>query len=259
MYTNALSASDHLMGEGVARTEIGTIAIFLMLAAWAATDTHRRKELGILTLCGIGGFSISWQEFYADWGLYLLWSEKFHLLPWGSTPWTTPLKPAYVLPSYAVYMFVAFALMLAISKTATRTLPRWHPLLVCLLTAGPVIALVNFGLELYSVANAGQWNYFNVIGPAIVTAKGQQPILFPNIPLGIFGAVTCYLMLRRDNRGHPTFETITRPAHTLPGWQRESRRALAWIAVWNCTYLLFLTGPVVATRLLWGRPDSFVP
>jgi hypothetical protein len=98
-----------------------------------------------------------------------------------------------------------------------------------------------------------------VIGPAIVTIKGRQPILFPNIPFGIFGAVTCYLILHRDTHGHRAIETITHPAAALPGWRRELRRVLAWVVVWNCAYLMFLTVPVMAARFLWGEPNSLVP
>ncbi len=248
-----------LIGEGVLRTEVGTVAIFVLLAIWALADARSRKELSLMALCGIGGFAISWQEFYADWGLYLLWSDRFHMLPLDAIPLTTPLKPAYVLPSYAVFMVVAFTLALALARRMIRLFSGVHPLLVCLLTAGPVLALVNFGLELYSVANAGQWNYLNVVGPAIVTAKGQQPILFPNIPFGIFGAVTSYLILKQDAAGHPAFEALTRPGSAAPGWRRETRRALAWAIVWNLSYLIFLTGPVVATRLIWGVPNAIVP
>ena len=67
---------------------------FVALMIWVVIDTRRRGELGPAGLLTIAGFSIFWQEFYADWGAYLLWSPDFHMLPWGSTTWTTPDKPA---------------------------------------------------------------------------------------------------------------------------------------------------------------------
>lgn len=48
---------------------------FIVLAIWIIVDTSRRRELGLVGLQAIAGFSIFWQEFYADWGAYLMWNS----------------------------------------------------------------------------------------------------------------------------------------------------------------------------------------
>jgi hypothetical protein len=45
---------------------------FVAPMIWMVIDTRRRGELGLVGLLAIAGFSIFWQEFYADWGAYLL-------------------------------------------------------------------------------------------------------------------------------------------------------------------------------------------
>lgn len=78
---------------GALNVEIGHALAFVALLLWIVFDTGRRGELRHAALCAIGGCSIFWQEFYAGWGGYLLWSDAFPLMPWGSTLWTTPNKP----------------------------------------------------------------------------------------------------------------------------------------------------------------------
>ncbi len=251
--------SQYPAGEGALETEISHLAILLVLMIWAFIDTKRRGYLSILTLCGIAGFSIFWQEFYADWGAYLLWSPKFHMLPWGPTPFTTPLKPVDVAITYPLFMCAAFTVMLAITGFATKKLPKIHPLIVCLMVAGPILFAINFGLETVAVAQAGQWTYVDVLGPAFQTEKGQQPILYPGIPFGLFGAVTCYLILQKDANGRPVFERLAKTERAPAGWRRQARRALSWIVTWNVSYWLFLCTPLIAIRLLFGQPNSLVP
>lgn len=250
----------HLAGEGVLQKELTHLGILIVLIIFAIIWTRRHGYLSIPTLLGIGGFSIFWQEFYADWGAYLLWSDKYHVFPfWGPTMWTTPIKPIDVLSAYPVFFVVAFSLMLALTRRAVAKFKNTSPLLVCLLTAGPLLALINLGLEYVSVAKSGQWTYVEVLGPAITTIKGQQPLLTQNIPFGIFGAVLCYLILKQDDQGKPTFERITHPERASTAWGREVRRAFAWVIVWNLCYWFLLCTPLIAIRLMFGPPSALVP
>nr|MDT0524753.1 hypothetical protein [Streptomyces sp. DSM 41633] len=89
---------------------------FVVLVVWVVIDTRRRGELGLVGLLAIAGLSIFWQEFYADWGAYLLWSSDYHMLWWGSTTWTTPDKPTMNIWSYPVFMTAAFLAMLVLQK-----------------------------------------------------------------------------------------------------------------------------------------------
>ncbi|MDB5985879.1 MAG: hypothetical protein JWR16_932 [Nevskia sp.] len=254
------AAPNYLAGQGALGVEIGSVAIALMLLIGYAMQTRQRGALSIPALCAIGGLSIFWQEFYADWGAYLLWSPSFHMMPWKSTLLTTPDKPWFVIFSYPVFMWSAFAAMLAVTRAAIRRFPNVSPLLVCLLSAGPALFAINLAFEAVSVAYAGQWSYVDVIGPALTTAAGQQPILYPGIPFGLFGGVACYLILRQDAQGRPTFERLLlRPDRLPPGFGRETLRALSWVLVWNLCYWLLLCTPVIAIREIFGVPSTLVP
>jgi xanthine/uracil/vitamin C permease (AzgA family) len=255
----AQTSTSDLAGEGALPVELGTFAIALIVAVLFALDARRRGALSIAALCAIAGLSIFWQEFYADWGAYLLWSSKFHLMPWGSTLWTTPRKPWFLIASYPLFMCASFAAMLALTRAAIRRFPNAPRLLVCVVAAGIGLFIINLGLETAAVAVAGQWSYVDVMGPALVTAKGQQPILYPGIPFGLFGGVTCYLILQKDAQGRPLFEQLTRAGAAAPGGSRESRRVLAWIIVWNVGYWLILCMPLIAIRESFGRPNILVP
>jgi hypothetical protein len=156
-------------------------------------------------------------------------------------------------------MCASFTAMLALTRAALRRFPASRPLLVSLLAAGTGLFLINFTLESAAVALAGQWSYVDVIGPALVTAKGQQPILYPNIPFAIFGGVMCYLILRTDQYGQPTFEHLTRAGQVPPGPGRELRRVLAWVILWNSCYWIFLSMPLIAIREAFGKPNPLVP
>ena len=183
--------------------ELVSVVAFVALMVWVVLDTRRRGELGVVGLLAVAGFSIFWQEFYADWGSYLLWTPDFHMLPWGATPWTTPEKPAMNLTSYPVFMTAAFVSMLALQKWARRRWPGVHPMVLSLITAGPVLIGFNLVMEYVSVKTLGLWTYVDTIGPVLHTDAGTMPLLYPNIPFGLFGAVTAFSSvgpMRREGR-----------------------------------------------------------
>lgn len=250
---------EYLIGKGAWVMELGTVIIFIAVLVMFAIQTRRRGSLSDSALFCIGALSFFWQEFYADWATYLAWSPAFHMMPWGPTHWTTPHKPWFVVLNYPLFYGFAFTLMLALSRAAIRKFPSANLLLICFLTAGPLLALINFALEVGAVANLGMWSYVDTIGPTWSTAVGQQPILYPNAPLGIFGAILTYFILRRGRDGHPQFEQLTHPERFAPGWSREGMRALSWIIVCNLAYWFAFSFPLIIVRELFGQPNSLVP
>ena len=239
--------------------ELVSIVAFVALGMWVVVDTRRRGELGPVGLLAIAGFSIFWQEFYADWGAYLLWAPDFHMLPWGATPWTTPDKPAMNLTSYPVFMTSAFLSMLALQKWARGRWPGVHPLILSLATAGPVLIAFNLVMEYVSVATFGLWTYVDTIGPVLHSEAGTMPLLYPNIPFGIFGAVTAFLIGWTNGDGRPRFEALIAKPVLPQGMRRDALRALAWVLVFNVTYWLFLITPTLIVRLAFGEPSALVP
>ncbi|MGO9101989.1 MAG: hypothetical protein ACLP9Y_22035 [Mycobacterium sp.] len=229
-----------------------------VLMVWVVIDNRRRGELGLVGLLAIAGFSIFWQEFYADWGAYLLWSPDYHMLPWGST-WTTPDKPAMNIWSYPVFMTAAFLSMLALQQWTRGRWPCVHPLVLSLVTAGPVLIGFNLVMEYVSVETLGLWTYVDTIGPVLHSDAGTMPLLYPNIPFGVFGAVTAFLIGWTNDEGRPRFEAIIAKPGLPRGIKRDALRALAWILTFNVTYWLFLITPMLIVREIWGDPSSLVP
>lgn len=232
---------------------------FVVLVVWVVIDTRRRGELGLVGLLAIAGLSIFWQEFYADWGAYLLWSSDYHMLWWGSTTWTTPDKPTMNIWSYPVFMTAAFLAMLVLQKWARGRWPRIHPLLLSLVTAGPVLIGFNLVMEYVSVETFGLWTYVDTMGPVLHSGAGTMPLLYPNIPFGLFGAVTAFLIGWTNEEGRPRFEALLAKAGLPQGLKRDLLRALAWVLTFNVTYWLFLITPMLIIREVWGDPSSLVP
>jgi len=244
---------------GAFRVEMGYLILCILLIIMVIIDTRKRGELGQLGLCAIAGFSIWWQELYADWGAYLLWSDSFHMMPWGESLWTTPDKPWFLLASYPIFMTVSVSLMLWLCRKVITLVPSVNQSVICFFTAGITLILINTLLELASVSSAGQWTYVDTIGPVISTAHGLQPLLYPNIPFGIWGGVICALILMHTKEGRPGFENLFKTVNVTARLQAQSLRALSWIIVWNITYWLFLCTPLIVMRLLWGAPSTLVP
>ncbi|MFH2046703.1 MAG: hypothetical protein ABIK92_16345 [Pseudomonadota bacterium] len=248
-----------LIGKGARIVDRGTFIVFIALVIWLLIDTSKRRELSISALCTIAGLSIFWQEFYADWGVYLLWSNSFKLMPWGSTLWTTPNKPWFVIVAYPLFMCFSIGTMLALCRKVLAKRPNNNRFLICLLTAGICLIAINTLIEYFAVSGFGVWGYVSAIGPALETGHALQPLLYPNIPFGIWGAVICFLILSQSANGRPKFESITKPDNFSAGWQRETARAIAWIFVWNVSYWLILCTPLIITRELLGRHNALVP
>jgi hypothetical protein len=239
--------------------ELVSVAACAALIVWVVIDTRKRGELGVVGLLAIAGFSIFWQEFYADWGAYLLWTPDFHMLPWGSTTWTTPDKPAMNLTSYPVFMTSAFLSMLALQRWARGRWPGVHPLLLSLATAGPVLIVFNLAMEYVSVETFGLWTYVDTIGPVLHSDAGTMPLLYPNIPFGLFGAVTAFLIGWTNQEGRPRFEALIAKPSLPQGLKREVLRAVAWVITFNVTYWICLITPAIVIRLTLGEPSTLVP
>ena len=239
--------------------ELFYVIALLALLTWVVIDTRRRGELGVVGLLSIAGFSIFWQEFYADWGAYLLWNPHYHMLPWGKTPFTTPDKPAMTPISYPVFMTIAFLAMLALQKWARGRWSNVHPLVLSLITAGPVLVAFNLVTEYFAVKTLGLWTYVDTFGPALHTSAGTMPLLYPNLPFGVFGAVTAFLIGWTNAEGRPRFEALIAKPGLPRGFKREFLRALAWVLTFNVTYWLFLVMPTIVLRLIFGGPSDLVP
>ncbi len=95
--------------------EIVLPLIWLGIAAFHFNRTRRTGAISLSALLFLGGTTMWWQEWYADWAAYLLFNYNFAQIPWGPTAWTAPSKPWAVIPSYGWYFGIVFALLVMLA------------------------------------------------------------------------------------------------------------------------------------------------
>ncbi|MDB5687551.1 MAG: hypothetical protein JWR77_2140, partial [Rhizorhabdus sp.] len=200
-----------------------------------------------------------WQEYYNNWGGYLLYSPDLNLWNWGSTWWTSPNKPIFLLFSYPVFFTAIYTLLTALMRKVVRSWPGGSLFALTMIVCAPIFYGYNLFVDGMSV-DAGLWNYVDAIGPVLRTpAGGSEPLLWPGVPFALFGSLLVYSLVRVDGDGHPTYLRLARPDRCEPGIKRETVRAGASMLWWNLIYGLFMTIPVNLGRELFGHPSLLVP
>lgn len=248
-----------LAGEGTATSEYFHFAVAALLLVLLLIHAYRRRSLSVPAICFIAGFSIFWQEFYADWGSYMLWSPKFNMMPWGPTLWTTPSKPWFVMWAYPAFMCVSLTLMVFITDFVRKKAPTAPLFVLSVLVAGPILWLINFYNEYNAVVNSGHFTYVEIMGPALTSEKGASPLLWPVGAFAFWGATITYLIINRAANGFPAIERIIHEKSYSSPVKREAARALLWIVVFNLTYWFLVCTPAIAVRILFGPPSALVP
>lgn len=239
--------------------DIMWITLFCALVIYLVWSHRKRSTLSNTALMAIGSWSMFWQEFVSNWGGYLLYSPDLNLMPWGPTWWTGPNKPWFLLFSYPVFMTFIYSILVWLIGRIHRAVPSVNLLLLTLIIAGPLFWLNNFIIDGSSV-DAGIWTYVDVIGPYIKTSSGGlEPLIWPMIPFGIYGALMVFALLKVDANGVPKVYNILHPERFTPGVKRETLRALTAIIVWNALFFFLLTLPVNLYRQFFGGPSLLVP
>ena len=157
-------------------TELMWLAIFLVFVAVLVWRHRKRTELSNTALMFIGAGSMFWQEYYNNWGGYLLYSPDLHLWPWGSTWWTAPNKPMFILVSYAPFFTLIYSGLTFLNGKISQALPRVPLLAISFLVNGPLFWLWNYGIDKSSV-ESGVWNYVVTWGPTVVLGRVDRPTL----------------------------------------------------------------------------------
>src|SRR5437588_1052308 len=248
------------MGEPTASWVMEVLGpiVFLGFIVWAVVDTRRSRRLSLVSLALIAGTTMWWQEWYGDWGSYLLYNPHFRLLPWRSSLWTTPNKPWFVIAAYGGYYAVIFPLMLALIARVRSARPTWNRHVVAI----GVSLVLFYAWDLLVEGGAsvlGWWSYTDVAGAAIHSSKGTFPLLFPILLFCFFGVVATWILDQRDDLGRFRFEVVAGVGRVREGWRRELGRAGAWVVLFNGLYVVCLIAPLVAWREVWGAASALVP
>jgi hypothetical protein len=202
--------------------------------------------------------TMCWQEWYADWGGYLLFNPQFALMPWFSERWVGPNKPWAVIPSYGPFFTAIYLLMLRFLRNLRKQCPKMSNIAAVLLVGIPTFYLWDLINEGTGTV-LGWQSYTEYFGPAIVTPKGNFPLLYPVLLFVFYGVVTLWMLSRRGPEGRVRFESWFGVERMTAGLPREAVRMGAWILVMNGLFLLFLSGPLLAVRVLFGQAINLVP
>ena len=237
--------------------ETGSIYLWCALVAVTIVLTIRNKRLPLVGLCLIAATSSFWQEFFGDWGAYVAWNPAFARLPlWGEMAFTTPVKPFFIPFSWGWWFAVSLPPLVSLVgwlARRTKVAPGW----LALLTAFPLFLAYQLFVEGSSVAN-GWWTYDVVIGPAIHSAKGNLPLIFP-VLLGLWTAYFVAQLAVRDEDGFWWHERRLGVPGVAPGARRELARAGAMILLFQLSFFVFNIGSAMLGRALFGGPSLLVP
>jgi hypothetical protein len=216
----------------------------------------RTLTLGLLLLVSTTMFS--WQDAYVNWGMYFLHNPKFKLMPWGTTLWTSPNKPWWVIPSYGFFWTIMFLLVLwMIARLRTR-FPTLGRTAAVLIVAIPFFYLWDLIFEANAV-RVGWYSYVSYWGPAIVMSKGNFPLLYPILFIVLWAAGAVWFLTFRGSSGRALFESWFRAELIRNSVARGVARIGVWILVMNMFHLVFGAIPLIVIREIFGVPSTLVP
>jgi hypothetical protein len=229
--------------------------IWVALAANYVVRCRRAGSLTVPALVFIGATTMWWQEWYGDWGGYVLYNPHLHLIPGYRWPLTSPNKPWAVIPAYGwFYGLVYFPLIGLVHKLRTPGRPAWALILAIGL---PVYYLWDLLIE--GVASAwGLWSYVDFVGPAITSSRGNFPLVYPIIPFALMTALTAVVINATKPDGTPVVEAIA-GVDRFNGNARAGARIATWVVTMNLCYALLFIGPIVLVRLGFLPANDLVP
>lgn len=231
------------------------IALIVVLAVRSA----RAGEMSFALLVTLSGMSMWWQEYYADWGVYLLYSPRFHLMEfWKSTPWASPNKPWFMPLAYAWFYGTIYVAMVATILWVRRTRPSWPLPVVVLAVAAPFFYLWDLFVETISVG-FGYWTYFDAVGPTIRFSHTNMPLLHPLLVFTVYGVIAAYVLTPPGPGDKPRFESRAGVDRVARGWRREIARLGLYVVVMSVLFFVFMSVPMIAIREICGHANPYVP
>jgi hypothetical protein len=222
--------------------------IWLALAAFFASTCMKRRALTLPTLVFIGGTTMWWQEWYGDWGAYVLYNPHLALIPGYHWPLTSPNKPWGVIPAYGwFYALVYFPVLWACKEIHARFFPTAKLWVVVVAVSWPFFYVWDTLIE----------GGASILGPAMESTRGNFPLLYPVLTFSGMMTITLLVIGARTPQGTPLVESWT-GVDRLTGTKRNVGRILTWVVTMNLCYLIFIV-PTVLIRLAFLPPDSLVP
>ena len=230
--------------------------IWVVLAAFFAYTCIKRRELTLPALVFIGGTTMWWQEWYGDWGAYVLYNPHLALIPGYHWPLTSPNKPWAVIPAYGwFYALVYFPVLWVCRKIHARFFPTAKLWVIIVAVSLPFFYIWDTLVE-GGASILGLWSYVDFVGPAMQSPRGNFPLLYPVLTFAAMMTITLLVIAAATPDG-PLVETWT-SVDRLIGTKRTIGRILTWIVTMNLCYMIFIV-PTMLIRLAVLPPDALVP
>lgn len=233
-------------------------ALWLLLASFHFGQTSVTRTLSSSALLLLAASLSVGQLLVSDWGAYAAWNPQLIKWPFAlHLPFTTPHKPL-ALPfiwgcMVGLVLPLAMTIILLIRKVVR--LPFW---LLSLVIAVPLFwaALVYGDLQ----ASTHAWrSYEQTLGPVLYTDRGVVPYLWPAGLYAIWAGIMVWLALQKDEDGDGFQILIFGVYRISPKFLREAAGFIVFYLIFNVTFLIVVTIPLVAVRLLFGEPGQLVP
>lgn len=258
VYAEVLSPEFH-NPSGLKLFEYASIIVAIFLYLYFIRQSIRAGTLTFGLLLLISSNSMAWLDWSASWGAYILYNPKFTCLPWGSTLWTTPNKPYALIALYGWYYMAVYMSLMALIKLFRAKFPNFSHTASVLIVTIPIFYAWDLLLEAFA-AQVGWWTYVVCVGPAIISSKGNWPIVYPISVFVVYGVIATWFLSNRGPDGRPKFESWFRVENIHNHAVREIARLGVWLLVMNVLYVLFLIIPLVGSReLIVDIPSTLVP
>jgi len=231
--------------------------IWVVLAAFFVYTCVKRKDLTLPTLVFIGGTTMWWQEWYGDWGAYVLYNPHLALIPGYHWPLTSPNKPWAVIPAYGwFYALVYFPVLWACQKVRARYFTNAKLWVLIIAISWPFFYVWDTLIE-GGASVMGIWSYVDFYGPAMQSARGNFPLVYPVLTFSAMMTITLLVIAAKTAEGAPLVESWAR-VERFTGTKRNIARIVTWIVTMNLCYTIFIV-PAVVIRLAFLRGNALVP
>ncbi|MBA3038016.1 MAG: hypothetical protein FP814_16195 [Desulfobacterium sp.] len=243
---------------GIRQVEIGGMIVWLCLFAFFLKQSMRERTLSFWLLLFIGCTTMGIQDTYTAWGGYLLYNTEWTMMPWGPSKWTSPYKPWNALPAYGYFFTFVFFVMFRLLKKLRTAYPNLGLGTAVLIVGLPIFYAWDLFVEGAS-AYSGHYSYVDFVGPAIVTSRGNMPLLYPALLFVVWGVFALWVLAQRSDDGRVKFESWFPIKNIQNSISRGFARIAIWILMINALYLFAFTIPIVLIREFFGMHSVLVP
>ncbi len=244
-------------------------ALAILVLIILIRDSIKKGELTWWVLMCVASASTFWLETFGDWGQHLLYSPNFH--HYGlDLALTAPHNPLWMPFMYAVYWVLHTWAILRLAQFYQARNPRASLGKAIIMFTVPLTFVWNILVE-GTAAYMGWWTYDPPIGPYLDMGRGNFPLMWPMLTMFVWPNLISWLVGAPDDKGLNRLEQLSGLARFNKLSVQDGNavveasstfpyiRALAWVFVFNITFVLCLIVPLLSVRIFTGWNSFFMP